>query len=220
MAEIKTVDVNWATSVEHSTSAEAAQYAIASTLAKVLGWELDGTKVYNTEKAFFQFEVSGSATVCVNVGNGTVKCTSIPASVSASSTRGFIYLHYVKTDKTVVVGITDNTVSRKLSCGIAQTTDDNILLFGPHSNSTYPYCIFNENSTVSCALPTANFSANKAIAFRLPDPFKGGLCDDMYMLYYSPSTLSAETNIISISGKNFATLVSSYSGHGAIMVKL
>lgn len=219
MAEIKTVNVNWATSDEHDTPAEAAQYALASALAKVLDWKLDSARVCNTEKAFFQFTTSGTNTVYVSVGNGTANSSII--SASSSSTKGIIYLHYVKTDKTVAVGITNDTVSRKLSCGITQTTDDNILLFGAYSNANYPYCIFSENNTTACSLPNISFSANKAIAFRLPDPFNGGLCDDAYMLYYSPGLLGTETNVISIGGKNFATLVSSFSSmHSTIMVKL
>ncbi len=221
MAEIKTVNVNWATSDEHSTSAEAAQYALASALAKVLDWKLDGTRVCNTEKAFFQFTISGSAAVYVSVGNGTVDCARTSVSVTTSSARGIIYLYYVKTDKTVVVGISGDGTSVKLSCGITRTADDNILLFGAGSSSMYPYCIFSENSTATCMLPCTSFSANKAIAFRLPDPFKGGLSDDVYMLYYSPSLLGTETNIISISGKNFATLVGNYGSlRSTIMVKL
>lgn len=222
MAEIKTVAVNWATSDEHDTIAKALAYALAQALAKALDWTLDDTKVYSTQKAYFYICPYATASVSISVSNGTIGSANSRTDYTSNLTEGFVYLHYIKTDKTVAVGITNTNSSRALTCAITRTTDGNILMMGQYNNSSTPFGVFNEDSTSLCMLPFPSFSANNAIAFRLPDPLNGGLCDDVYLLYYSPNTIpNNATTVISIGGKSFAVLCGvSGSIHGSIMVKL
>lgn len=222
MAEIKTVAVNWATSDEHNTIAEALAYALAPALAKALDWTLDGLKVYSTQKAYFYISTYSTGGVSISVSNGVTGSYANSISYGSSLTEGFVYLHYIKTDKTVAVGITNTNSSRTLTCAITRTTDGNILMMGQYNNSTMPFSVFNEDSTSLCVLPFPSFSANNAIAFRLPDPLNGGLCDDVYLLYYSPNTIpNNATTVISIGGKSFAVLCGTPNSiHGSIMVKL
>lgn len=223
MAEIKTVAVNWTRSDAHNTISDATSYALASALAKALGWTLDGTKIYNTQKAYFFFDQWSNNGASITVSNGTISAYSESvAGGSADATEGLLYLHYIKTDKTVAVGITNTDSSKRLTCGITQTADDNILMFGSYNSTTTPICIFSEHSTSLCRLPYPSFSANNAIAFRLPDPINGGLCDDVFLLYYSPTSVRSDTTtVISIGGKSFAVLCGAYvTGNGSAMVKL
>lgn len=95
-------------------------------------------------------------------------------------------------------------------------------MFGACGKVSTPICIFSERCTSICPLPFPSFSANNAIAFRLPDPINGGLCDDVFLLYYSPNALQSDaTTVISIGGKSFAVLCGTYvRDKGSVMVKL
>lgn len=171
--------------IEPQESAAELAAAAAAALAKVLGWTLDGSDVWqNEDKSGIRLGFFNSSSgVYSRIGNSAV---SVGYHNTYWYSDKYYRLYYYSTGSTTVYGISDESSAVRLSNILAKNSAGEFKALQAYGSTTF-YEVGKDDVVLrEFDLPQNNKAGVSTSIVRAPDIWGGCMFEDLYILYSCP----------------------------------